>query len=496
MDDRKSRHLVGRRQLLLGAAVLTISAASPAASSRRQKLAARYSIKALTLNPPRFSVIADLPIDGDGISVSDSYPAELPQMAAGGWPSLISGLTASDVAGRPVGLSHVGSGGWRLSRPVTGRIRVAYVVDFGIFANAKWPSPLESAVADNDHVAVCARPMFLTTENITGADVSFDLPRGWRPVAPWPGSTAQRGAFQAASKLDLTDNFIAFSTRPPEFATAAGFKLQIVAMGHWKPLSSLIRRALQGIVSREVALMGYTARDTYNVILVPTQDTGGEAYRQSFLYEFENPSRDNLPTWANTMAHEIFHYWNYARLQGADYASTQWFQEGFTEYVANLTLVKAGIVTPDAFLEKLSNHVANYRRLTTTLEAIGTHKGPPLYSAGALVAFSFDVMIRKASFGSRDIGTFFRNLWRYTKGGERKYAWADIAAALKGAAPLDWQAFYAKHIRGNEPLPLDGVFRDAGLKLVTSKNGIPTVSRDPSGRAPEVALWRQLVSPM
>jgi len=34
-------------------------------------------------------------------------------------------------------------------------------------------------------------------------------------------------------------------------------------------------------------------------------------------------------------------------------------------------------------------------------EDIGTKKGPPLYSAGALVAFSWDVKIRVASSGGR-----------------------------------------------------------------------------------------------
>ena len=384
--------------------------------------------------------------------------------------------------------------GWRLAHAISGRIRLSYVVDFALFAKAGWPSPLESAVADNEHVAVSARALFLTTEKMEGANVSFDLPGRWRAAAPWPSNAFVKGSYRASSNQDLTDNFIIFSTLPADVVTASGFKMQITAMGHWKPLKPLIRSALQTIVSREVAMMGYHQHEAYNVVLVPLQDTGGEAYRQSFVYAFKDPTEDNRGTWANTMAHEIFHYWNYARLQGEDYASTQWFQEGFTEYVANLTVVGGGIITPEAFLGKLGTHVANYRRLKTTLEAIGTHKGPPLYSAGALVAFTFDVMIRKATAGRSDIGAFFRNLWQYTHAGDRKYAWPDLEASLRGTADCDWQGFYARHIRGNDPLPIERAFHDAGLLLRAASDGSPIVVVDPSADEARTGLWAHLIS--
>jgi predicted metalloprotease with PDZ domain len=495
MNQPSKAPRLGRREYLIGSsAFVGVAATARVSPLRSPGNASRYRVRVLSLDPPRFAVVAELPIDGERLIMTDSYPAELPQMAAGGWPTLISGLGASDANGRPVELVPFKDKGWRLAHALSGRIRLSYLVDYTIFAKSGWPSPLESAVADNEHVAVCARALFLTTDKMDGADVSFDIPKGWHVAAPWPTSPIVRGAYRASSNLDLTDNFVVFSTVAADVVTAAGFRMQITAMGHWRPLRPLIRRTLQAIVTREVALMNFQGREAYNVVLVPMPDTGGEAYRQSFVYTFQDPSEANRATWANTMAHEIFHYWNYARLQGADYASTQWFQEGFTEYVANLTMVGSGVVAPQGFLEKLANHVANYQKLTTTLEAIGTHKGPPLYSAGALVAFSFDVMIRKASAGRRDIGTFFRNLWRYTDGGARKYAWSDIEAALRGTANLDWHGFYERHIRGREPFPLESIFHEAGLTLGKASDGSPVVSISPSRTVAEQTLWGRLIA--
>jgi predicted metalloprotease with PDZ domain len=225
-------------------------------------------------------------------------------------------------------------------------------------------------------------------------------------------------------------------------------------------------------------------------------ETGGEAYRQSFAYSHENPSAENRRVWANTVAHELFHYWNGSRLRGQDYSSTQWFQEGFTEYVANLTLLVGRIFGPDEFLGKLSTHVANYGRLTTSLEGIGNRKGPPLYSAGALVAFSFDAMIRASTQGKSSLGTFFRRLWLKTGEGAEKYAWADIQAALDAVAPGNWAEYHARFIRGQERLPLADAFRLAGLQLELPPAGSPRVSPSPIASSAAKAVWEGLNSRM
>lgn len=179
--------------------------------------------------------------------------------------------------------------------------------------------------------------------------------------------------------------------------------------------------------------------------------------------------------------------------RGADHATSQWFQEGFTEYVANVAMANAGLIGPDEFRKKLAGHVGNYRKLATTLEAGGTRKGPPLYSGGALVAFSWDVLIRETTGGKRSLGDFLRELLRQTEGGKRGYEWRDIQAALEATSPRDWQAFFNAHIRGGEPLPLNDVFSRAGLRLEQAEDGSPRVEIDPAAPASARSLWQALV---
>ena len=482
-DDRKTRRF--------GAIVFVALVASAAAGAPGPTVA-KYHVTLVSVSPPRFSVRADLPIGGAVLDMAESYPAELPEMAAKGWPALLTNLKAFDLAGKPIELESAGAKGWKLPQSYEGRVTLSYDVDFSLFAAKNWSSPLESAFADAKHVVVSGRGLFVTTGRIGSAEVDFDVRRPWRPVMPWNRRSSSAPSYVVRSAEDLTDNMLVFATVDPDVVRAAGFTLQITAMGEWEPLRASIRRILGTVIAREVKLMQYTERETYNVVLLPIVDEGGEAYRQSFAYCFAHPSEDNRAKWANTLAHEIFHYWNYARLRGADYASTQWFQEGFTEYVANVVLVSGKVVEPEAFVAKLGVHVNNYRKLITTLEAIGTKKGPPLYSAGALVAFSWDVMIREASGGRRNLGDFFRNLWRKTMGGSRAYAWADIAGALAATADADWDGFYQAHIKGHDPLPLDTVFASAGLQLSKDAAGVEVVTPNPAAPAPARDLWLAL----
>jgi predicted metalloprotease with PDZ domain len=230
------------------------------------------------------------------------------------------------------------------------------------------------------------------------------------------------------------------------------------------------------------------------VVLLPLLESGAESYRGSFALSTDKPpDQSTHPAWANLVAHEIFHVWNGWLLRGADYASTQWFQEGFTEYAANAAIVTSGLAGEDWLRAKLAEHVRNSRRLATTLENTGGRKGPPLYSAGALVAFTWDVRIRAASGGRSDLGAFFRELMRRTDGGKGAYAWPDLRAALDATAVGDWEAFYQAYIRGSERLPIQQALASVGQRLVESAEGQVRIEANPGAPPDAQRLWTDLL---
>lgn len=422
-------------------------------------------------------------------------PSDVPEVGARGWPALVRNLRASDATGRSIAVTSTGTKGWELLQPHVGRLNIEYEVDYSVLASNDWPAPREAAFADARHLMLVGRSLFITTRGVGSSIVTFALPRTWRPVAPWRPMAKSENAFAVGAARDLTQNLIVLTQSDPVVVSAGGFRLFITAMGHWQGARPEVNRVLRGVLPRFVRLMGFEERENYSVILLPTLETGGESYRQSFAYTLDAvPTGVNRALWGHTIAHEVFHYWNGWRLRGADYASSQWFQEGFTEYAANLAMVTSGLTTPDDFRQQLSNHIRKYRQLTTPLDAPGSRKGPPLYSGGALVAFCWDIQIRKATGGRRNLGDFLRALWRETNGGQRAYEWRDIRAALDSTAPHDWDAFFRAHIKGSEPLPLNKILSQAGMRLVQGADGFPRVEPDTAAPAAAKSLGRGLVN--
>jgi predicted metalloprotease with PDZ domain len=440
---------MSRNRLLFALSLVIAVVGGPSAAG--SSTAAKYDVRLVSLSPPRLSVTAIVPIAGDSLEMSTSRPGDVPGLDKEGWPALVRNLTVGDEHGQSIALTNAGAKGWRLASPHTGRLRVRYQVDYALLAERDWPAQREAAFADDGHLVVVGRSLFITTAATTVSHVSFHLPKGWVAITPWKRQSA-------TDPDDLRENLIAFSQTAPDVVDAQGFHVAVLSLGHWQSARSEVRRVLRGVIPELVRLMGFHEREHYVVVLLPLVERGGESFRRSFAMTTDvPPSRANSADWGNTIAHEVFHYWNGWRLRGADYAATQWFQEGFTEYAANISMLASGLIDEKGFRQKLAKHVENYSRLKTTLEAPGTHKGPPLYSGGALVAYLWDGMIRRATGGRRTIADFYRELWKETDAGRLPYDWPRIASALNAVAAEDWDGFHHRYIEGSERLPLESV---------------------------------------
>lgn len=454
---------------------------------------AAYSVRFAGPASDRLIVSATLPSDGERLSMAESWPGNVPEIASAGWPGLVRNLSVVDPGGQEVRVTGAGPGGWTLERPVRGLLSLEYEVDYAPLRVRGWPAAREAAFADEVHTTLIGRSVFITTPSQRVSRVHFDLPPGWHPVLPWPEVRGVRSTATVDTTDDLTENLVAFTRAAPMAVSAGGFRLRVVACGHWAAARAEVRRVVGAVLPRLVATAGSTGRGNYVLVLLPLAETGGESFRSSFAMTTEaSASRANAGSWGNLIAHEVFHYWNGWRLRGADYPSSQWFQEGFTEYAANLAMVSSRLDGPAEFHARLAGHVTNYRKLATPLDAPGTHKGPPLYSGGALVAFVWDTMIREATRGRRGLDDVIRGVMRDTGGGARPYGWPDIQAALERVAPGDWQTFERRYIHGRESLPLAEALARVGLRMTEEADGAITVEADPGAPPAARALRRKL----
>jgi predicted metalloprotease with PDZ domain len=440
----------------------------------------------------RLHVTASVPIVGDRLRVEATRPAGIPELDSLGWTGLVTNLRVTDAGGRAIQVTRDRTRGWTLARRDSGTLTIEYQVDYAPLARLEWPAPREAVFRDDDRLVLVGRSLFVTTEATRESQVTFELPDGWTATTPWR-PTRTRNAFVVAGTKDLVENLIVLARTPPDKVVVGDFHLHVFSFGHWAQAREEVRHVLQPVIRHYVATMRNRSRIDYVVVLLPALESGAESYRASFALNTDAPGPATSPIWGNLVAHEIFHLWNGWLLRGADYASTQWFQEGFTEYAANIAIAASGLVEADWLRAKLATHVQNARRLETTLENTAGRKGPPLYSAGALVAFGWDVQIRAATHGKRNLGDFFRELFRRTDGGRREYAWTDLRAALEAVAPDDWEDYYQLYVRGNEKLPIQQALATVGLRMVDNADGTVRVDPEPGAKRAAKQLWAGFV---
>jgi predicted metalloprotease with PDZ domain len=463
----------------------------PAATDAGAPPAATYTIRILRMAPLKLGVVATLPAD-DRLSMSTTRPGDIAALDGGGWPAIVDGLQVSDAGGSAIATISMGDAGWRLAkRPAAGAVTLRYQVDYAPLSKLGWPAPRESAYVDADNIVLAGRSLFVTTPRQTTSRVVIDAPQGWHVATPWQRARGGTG-FRVGTTDDLVDNLFVLSRMRVDTLAAGHFNVGIVAIGHWRAARAQVRRIIAPVARQYVRMMPPAGSEAYLMVLMPQREHGGESFRNSFAMNLESaPTSANRAAWGNTLAHELFHYWNGWRLRGHDYAATQWFQEGFTEYMANKALLSAGLITPAEFMQQLSRHLADYRELATPLDAPGTHKGPPLYGGGALVAFCWDVTIRDDSDGRRDLDEVFANLWRRTHHGVRDYDWDAIRGALERTSTQDWAGFHARHIAAREPLPVDDALHAVGLKRVEADEGSVGIEQDPSASPQARARWQK-----
>jgi len=167
-------------------------------------------------------------------------------------------------------------------------------------------------------------------------------------------------------------------------------------------------------------------------------------------------------------SHEYFHAWNVKRIKPADFAAYDlerenytallWLFEGFTSYYDDLALRRAGLLTPNQYLDTFAT------TLTTVLQRSGRLKQSlaessfdawikyyrqdenapnsvvSYYQKGALVAAALDLMIRHATAGRRSLDDVMRLLWRRYKSAGANYAGVSdeqLAPAIQEATGLD-----------------------------------------------------------
>ena len=273
----------------------------------------------------------------------------------------------------------------------------------------------------------------------------------------------------------------------------ATYPVESLSAGDHAQLMSQVGRMLPP----QQAVFSVTPFEDFTILqIVDTAYTGISAleHRNSFVAITAREAVGTVAL-ASIYAHEFFHVWNVKRMRPAAlwpyrYDEPQltewlWVSEGITDYYADLSLVRGGIIDSAGFFAATVAKIVEVdtmppvsledASLSTWLRpADGTHYA--YYTKGSLAGLMLDILIRDASDNRGSLDVVMRELYalatRESRGFTAEEWWAAVARAAGGRSFDD---FRERYVDGREPYPWTTVLPLAGMRLLADTVREPVV---------------------
>lgn len=359
-----------------------------------------------------------------------------------------------------------------------------------------------------DHAFLHGPSLFLypPTRMNDEIEVHFDMPQDWRihsSLTQPEGSVRYRiaanfdelfdGPILAGRALDVV-----------EFE-AADTPHRFVFWGRGNYPAEQIATDTAKIVEASAQIFGGTVPyDDFHFLTLLTQDDyGGLEHRDSTAlmyprHRFVDPGApslmedDSYLDFMGLVSHEHFHVWNVKRIhparlgpfdyQNENYTRDLWTVEGITSYYTNLSLLRAGVITPAKYLEMFGRqlralHDTPGRKVCSLRDAsfdtwIKLYRPHPhnknanvsYYLKGAIASLILDVVIRVDTAGAKSLDDVMRHLWMQFSG-EVGYPEGGFQAIVEEAVGIDVAEFFDVFIRGTDDPDWNDWLENIGLMV-------------------------------
>ncbi|WP_414827533.1 M61 family metallopeptidase [Alteromonas sp. H39] len=274
-----------------------------------------------------------------------------------------------------------------------------------------------------------------------------------------------------------------------------------------------IARDLVPVCKHHMQLFGEPQPISRYVFMTLLSDSGfgGLEHRSStaLLYpRFDLPlvnepedKTDGYITFLSLCSHELFHTWHVKRikpevmvkpdLQAETYTEQLWIYEGFTSFYDDLTLVRAGLIEPEKYLDivaqNLSRLQVNAGRFKQSAaessfdawtrfykqDASATNHIVSYYTKGGIIAMGLDLLLRTESQGKYNLDNLMKVLWD-TYGRDEKGTPNDVIASLcQQHFGIDVNPYLKNTVFGVEDVPLPKWLDSIGVALKLRAKSAP-----------------------
>ncbi len=235
---------------------------------------------------------------------------------------------------------------------------------------------------------------------------------------------------------------------------------------------------------------------TFLACYIPNASGDGMEHRNSTILTNTRSLADGgMERNLGTVSHEFFHAWNVERIrpkslepfdfEAANMSGELWFAEGFTSYYTNLILCRAGLITPEKYIEGLTgtfNYVWNsparqfFNPIEMSYQApfvdAATSVDPvnrsntfiSYYSYGSMLGLALDLSLREQGLNLDD---YMKMVWQMYGQDEKNYLIDDLHKTLNEFAGRDFGDNFFNNFIFKSKIPnYESLFNSVGVSLV------------------------------
>ena len=412
---------------------------------------------------------------------------------------------ATDSQGKPLDIHRPNPYQWEISGH-DGEVKISYT----LFANR---GDGTYAQIDETHAHLNIPATFVYVPSLSDRKIEVDFrireDLNWKVATQMPKVTGN---------IYMAPNLQYFMDSPTEISDFDMRQFTVDNNGHQQTIAFVLHHngteaeldtyfeQVKKVVLAEKEVFGELPNydfDTYTFLAcyIPHASGDGMEHRNStILTDTEGLAEGGMKNNIGTVAHEFFHCWNVERIRPkslepfnfgqANMSGELWFAEGFTSYYTNFILCRAGIITPEEYIEGLTgtfNYVWNSpaRKFFNPIEMsyqapfvdAATSVDPvnrentfiSYYSYGSVLGLALDLSLRQNKLNLDD---FMKLVWHTYGKKEVPYTLQDLRETLVQYAGKEFgNRFFDRYIHNSEMPDYEELFNTVGvvLKRATDK---------------------------
>ena len=391
----------------------------------------------------------------------------------------VQSFEASDEGGRPLAWRKTRKDAWTIENGPGRPLRL----EFDFYANEL---TVRTSHVDATHAFINTANLLPYLPGRTDAPSSLEvqIPPSWR-VHSGLRREKDSNVFLADDYDELADSPLHAGPEPSVEFKVEGISHTIAPWGRGNMDLERLAADVERIVAAEAAVFGGLPYGRYCFILLLTDGgRGGLEHRGStalMVPRFSFRAAQLYERVLQLVAHEFFHTWNVKRIHpewrtgSVDYAAENytgllWAMEGITDYYSPLTLRRAGLISPERYLELLGDQMSDLaatpgRHLQSLEEASfdawikyyrpdehSANSSVSYYLKGGLASLVLDLEMRRRTAGERSLDDLMRFLWEgYGRAGQGVPE-DGFRPAVEAVAGGNWRWFFEQAIGGRGDL--------------------------------------------